>query len=98
MSADVPASIQSMYDRMSDQMIPFVRQHLVAIAAYYGGELRQHATGSLVRFADHYFLVTAAHAIDDYCKGLNHYSYLQLYLDNGNATHIVPLFGHSSSP
>jgi hypothetical protein len=78
---------------MSDEMIPFVKDHVVAISAYYQGKLWQHATGTLVRFSDHHFLVTAAHAIEDFHKGLNVYADLQLYIDNGNASNIVRLYG-----
>jgi hypothetical protein len=79
---------------MSDEMIPLVRQHLVAISAHYGGKLRHHATGALVRFADHFFVLTAAHAIEDFDKGREHYSDLELYIDNGDSSNIIPLYGH----
>ncbi len=53
-----------MSERMAEAMIPHVQDHVVAISAFYQGQLRQHATGTLVRFADYHFLVTAAHAIE----------------------------------
>jgi hypothetical protein len=94
MESELPMNLQLQYDRMSDAMIPLVRQHLVAIAAYYQGELRQHATGTLVRFSDHHFLITAAHAIEDFDTGREIYAGLQLYIDNGESNNIVPLYGH----
>src|SRR4051812_17948393 len=98
MEPEVPDNIRLLYGRMSDEMIPLVRQHLVAISAYYKGELRHHATGTLVRFADHFFLVTAAHAIEDFDKGRGLHADLELYIDNGDSSNIIPLYGHYQAP
>lgn len=81
------------YERMMDAMVPMVQQHLVAISAWYKYELHQHATGSLVRFSDHYFLITAAHAIEQFHQGLDHYEDLHLLIDNGDGNQLVPLYG-----
>lgn len=80
-------------NQMMDAMIPKVQQHLVSIAAWYDGNLHQHATGSLVRFADHHFLITAAHAIEKFDQARNIYPDIQLVVDNGNANVLVPLYG-----
>jgi hypothetical protein len=53
--------------------------------------MHHHASGTLVQFSDHYFLVTAAHAIEDYHKGRNSYSDLCLFIDNGDTENLVPL-------
>lgn len=93
MDPEVPINVQLLYDRMQDAMIPLIQQHLVSISAYYEGELRQHATGTLVRFSDHHFLVTAAHAIEEFHKGKEYYSDLGLFIDNGDSNQLVPLYG-----
>jgi hypothetical protein len=80
-------------EAMMDAMVPLVRKHLVSIAACYGGEFRQHATGTLVRFSDAHFLVTAAHAIEQFHQGKEHYRDLHLVVDNGDGNLHVPLFG-----
>jgi hypothetical protein len=49
--------------------------------------------GTLVQFADHRFVVTAAHAIEDFHRGREHYSDLKLFLDNGDGSVLVPLYG-----
>src|SRR5262245_879036 len=74
------------------EMAEVIRRHTVAIVAYYGGVPRQHATGTLVRFADHWFLVTASHAIKDYIQGKAHHRDLRLFLENGESN-LVPLSG-----
>jgi hypothetical protein len=94
MDSKVSEAELSVYERMQDAMIPFVKQHIVSIAAFYNGELRHHATGTLVQFSDHHFLVTAAHAIEDFDKGKTAYRDIQLLIDNGNSNDLVPLYGN----
>jgi hypothetical protein len=94
METAVPESVNALYTRMQDAMIPLVQRHVVSIAAYDSkAGLRQHATGTLVRFSDHFFLVTAAHAIEAYHKGKCPYPDLRLFIDNGDSEDLVPLYG-----
>jgi hypothetical protein len=79
---------------MQEAMIPFVQNHTVAIAAWYDGKPHHHATGTLIQFSDRHFLVTAAHAIEDFHKAKSTYSDLYLLIDNGNANDLVPLSGN----
>jgi len=78
--------------RVHDEMANVIRRFTVAIIAYYDGVPRQHATGTLVRLADHWFLVTASHAVKQYLEGQENYKDLELFLENG-ADNLVPLFG-----
>jgi hypothetical protein len=94
MEPTIPEHVKALYDRMQDAMIPLVQRHVVSIAAYYNGGLHQHATGTLVQFSDHYFVVTAAHAIEDYDKAKEAYPDLHLLIDNGDSEDLVPLDGH----
>ena len=87
----VPDEVRAQYERMHDAMVPLLQQHSVLIAAQYNGELRQHATGTLMQFSDYYFLVTAAHAIEKFHEGKEFYPDLQLLIDNGN--NLVPVYG-----
>jgi hypothetical protein len=89
----VPDYVRAIYDRMHDEMRPRIQQHVVSIIAYYNGELHQHATGTLVRFSDYHFVVTAAHAIEDYHKAKGAYSDIHLLVDNGDSHDLVPLDG-----
>ena len=91
---DIPERVKALYDRMQDAMLPLVQRHIVSIAAFYGGQLHQHATGTLVQFSDHYFVVTAAHAIEQYDEAKEAYPDLHLLVDNGDASDLVPLDGH----
>ena len=68
-----------LYARVHEEMLPLVQRHTVSIIAYYHGRPRQHATGTLVRFSDHWFVVTAGHAIRDYDDGKRHYADLGLF-------------------
>ena len=92
--SDVPEHIRAIYARMQDEMIPLIQRHVVSIAAFYDGKLCQHATGTLAQFADHYFVVTASHAIHDYHKGKELYPDIHLWLDNGSSNDLVPMDGH----
>ncbi len=89
----VPDHVRALYDRMQDAMLPLVQQHVVSIVAYYNGELHQHATGTLVQFSGHYFVVTAAHAIEKYDVAREVYPDLRLFVDNGDLANLVPLDG-----
>jgi hypothetical protein len=79
---------------MQAALIPLTQQFSVVIAAYYNGELHQHATGTLVQFGDHCFVATAAHAIDDFHQAKEHYPDLRLFVDNGVSNDLVPLDGN----
>lgn len=94
MDSMVPGNVQLLYERMHDAMLPLLKDHVVSIAALYNGEMQQHATGILVQFSDHYFLITAAHAIQDYVKGKEVCPDIQLFIDNGNNNNLVPLYGN----
>jgi hypothetical protein len=91
-SSDALQAPNSTIDRIQREMTEHVRRYTVAIVAYYDGLPRQHATGTLVRFADHWFLVTAGHAIGQYVEGKEQRSDLRLFLENG-VSGLVPLFG-----
>lgn len=90
----IPENVRAIYERMHDLMLPFVQRHVVSITAHYKGAPHQHATGTLVQFSDHHFVVTAAHAIDHFHKGKQLYSDLGLYIDNGDSKDLVRLDGH----
>lgn len=92
--SDVSEQMRSLYGRMHDAMVQLVKSHVVAIAAYYQGKLRHHATGSLVRFADQFFLVTAAHAIEVFDKYKALDPEIMLFLDNGDDSDLVRLYGN----
>jgi hypothetical protein len=94
MDEHIPPEELPTYERMHEAMIPFVRDHSVAIAAWYNGQLHQHATGTLIQFSDRHFLVTAAHAIEDFDKAKSIFPDIQLLIDNGNANDLVPLYGN----
>jgi hypothetical protein len=89
-----PERVNALYGRMRDAMIPLVRRHVVSIAACYDGMPHQYATGTLVQFSEHYFVVTAAHAIEAYDKAKKTKPDLRLLMDNGNSEALVPLDGH----
>lgn len=93
MEDHISDDVIAQYKRMQDAMIPYLLQHSVAIVAYYDGEIRQYATGTLMRFSDRFFLVTAALALENYHQGKEVYSDLQLFVDNGNAGGLVPVYG-----
>lgn len=89
----VPEQVQALYDRMQDEMLPLVQRHVVPIVAYYSGELHQHATGTLVQFSNHFFVVTAAHAIEKYEDAKKAYPDFHFFIDNGDGKDLVPLDG-----
>ncbi len=89
----VPEEIRQLYHRMHDEMVPLVQRHTISIIAYYNGEPRQHATGTLVQFSDYFFIVTAAHAIRDFAKAKCLYPDIRLYIDNGDGGMPIPLDG-----
>lgn len=93
MDERVSAEELPVYQRMLEAMIPLVRDHSVAIAAWYNGQLHHHATGTLIQFSDRHFLVTAAHAIEDFDKAKSSYPDIQLLIDHGNANDLVRLYG-----
>ena len=94
MEPAVPDHVRVLYDRMQDEMLPLAQRHIVSIAAYYDGQIHQHATGTLVRFADYFFVITAAHSIEAYNKAKELYPDLCLVVDNGDSEDLVPLDGH----
>jgi hypothetical protein len=90
----VPTAESKIYDRMHEEMIPLIRDHTVVISAWYNGQLKQHATGTLIQFSDRHFLVTAAHAIEDFDNAKSTYPDIELLIDNGNANDLVTLYGN----
>ncbi len=88
-----PNHVPAIYERMYDEMLPFVKQNLVAIAAFHNGQFHQHATGTLVQFSGHHFVVTAAHAIQTYDDVKDSNPELRLFVDNGDSENLVPLDG-----
>ena len=83
-----PESVIEAASRLSEAIRPCV----LPIYARYNGELRQHATGTLFRFADSYFLITASHAIREYIEAKSYYEDIQLML-HGGADKLFPIGG-----
>jgi len=86
------ASDSALVKRVHEEMAALTRAHTVAIVAQYEGVPHQHATGTLVRFADQWLLVTASHAIKYYREGQELYPDLHLLLENGISS-LIPLGG-----
>jgi hypothetical protein len=84
------------FNNLVSRMAPRVAAYTTPILAAYGGGVRQHATGTLIRFGDHRFLVTASHAIKDFVKGQELYPDLSLLIEDG-CGHLVPLHGRFSA-
>ena len=89
----VPDDVPALYERMHDEMLPFVKQNLVAIATFHKGQFHQYASGTLVQFSGHHFVVTAAHAIQGYDEATRSNPDLRLFVDNGDSENLVPLDG-----
>ena len=83
----------SVIQGMHDEMLPLIDRHTVAIVAYYQGAMHQHGTGTLVRFADYRFLVTASHVVKQFLEGKEIYRDIYLLVENGHEADLVPLHG-----
>lgn len=85
-----------LFNSIVERIAPRIAACTTPILAAYGGGLHQHATGTLVRFGDHRFLVTASHAIKDFVRGQEIYPGIKLLIEDGCGG-MVPVFGRYSA-
>jgi len=80
--------VRSMAGRISECTTP--------ILAAYDGTVRQHATGTLIRFGDDRFLVTASHVIKRFVEEQAEYPGITLLIEDGCGV-LLPLNGRYSA-
>lgn len=77
-------------------MAPIVAKCTTPVLAAYNGAVCQFATGTLIRFGDDRFLVTASHAIKQFVEAQGTYPDITLLVEDGRGG-VVPLKGRYSA-